>query len=297
VHAVLRECFEAVAPRADLKGVALRLALDANRFVSDGDPLRLRQVFNNLLSNAVKFTGRGGEIWLRSWDREHRLLVEVQDNGVGFEPSETERLFQSFEQLHRTQSAGGLGLGLALSKGLVELHGGSITASSRGPGLGARFLVELPLLAFPAESLATQEPKTAPTASSDVVPRRRILLVEDDEDTAEMMGELLNDRGFQVVLANSIERALTVDLNEVDAIVSDIGLPDGSGTELLARLDRTQDLPAIALSGYGMVSDIEASRAAGFDLHLTKPVDFETLVQALHGLLARRGGPDALAND
>ena len=151
-------------------------------------------------------------------------------------------------------------------------------------------MVELPNLAKEGEVEPAPPEKTPPTvATSDVAPRRRLLLVEDHVDTAEMMQELLEERGFSVVLADSIQAALAVDLSQIDAIVSDLGLPDGSGTELLMRLKPGPGVPAIALSGYGMPSDIEASRNAGFDRHFTKPIDLDKLVDALRALLAASG--------
>ncbi len=287
LHALVLECLEASGPTADLKRVTLSHTFDAAFHIVDGDPLRLGQVLSNLLSNALKFTPAGGAIRVQSWNRDGKLVVEVQDNGVGFEPSEAPRLFASFEQLDATKHQGGLGLGLAISKGLVELHGGTITAASAGRDQGARFLLELPALATPAGSEHEAEQVQAPAGGSGVVPRRRLLLVEPDEQVARQLQRQLEERGFVVVAAGSIQAASAEDMRQIDAVVSDLVLPDGDGAQLLAALPRGAELPTVALSGYDLLVDVEAAQAAGFELHFAKPVDVDKLVAALNAVFSR----------
>jgi hypothetical protein len=285
VHQTLREAIDLVRDDALLKGQVLRVELSAEHHHTHGDRLRLRQVFWNLLRNAIKFTPERGQIHVRSWNHPERLAIEVEDTGPGFDPAALPRLFDPFDQLDREpSSAGGLGLGLAISKGLIELHGGRITAHSRGQGCGSRFVVELDSLARPATNVeANVEPRPLMVAAPDAG-TPRILLVEDHVDTIEVMQTLLETQGYEVQTAASIEAARAVDLGQVDLIVSDLGLPDGTGTDLIRELQARERRPAIALSGFGMQADIRASKEAGFDLHLTKPVDFGQLLEAIRSL-------------
>ena len=282
VHGLLRDCLSMISPEFDRKGHQLDIRLDATLPCVHGDPLRLRQVFSNLLRNAAKFTPPAGIIRLRTWNRDEWLTADVEDTGIGFDPAVAARIFTPFDQLeeYRSQS-GGLGLGLAIAKGLVELHEGQIHACSRGPGRGARFTVELRTV--PTESVIHVTPSSRPPPG-EIPTLVRILLVEDHLDTAEMMSDLLRIEGFEVVHSDCIQSALTVDMNAVDLIVSDLALPDGTGLELLPQLRDRHAVPAIALSGFGMQSDIQSSKQAGFNQHLTKPVDFEKLLGAIRQL-------------
>jgi signal transduction histidine kinase/ActR/RegA family two-component response regulator len=284
VHAIVRDAVETLRGDAEAKGHELEVALEATKRHASADPLRLRQVFMNLLKNAVKFTPNGGSLRVRSWNEPNFVAVEVADNGIGIEPGHLPQLFEPFTQ-EETSVAGGLGLGLAIAKGLIALHDGRIQAQSDGIGQGSRFVIELPLL----DPATVYEERPAPHPSSRPPPRRgseqpRILLVEDHVDTASVLSELLQSNGYKVETAASLEEARQVDLAHVDVIVSDLGLPDGTGLELMRELRTRAQLPAIALSGFGMQSDLKASREAGFDLHLTKPVNIERLLEAIHRL-------------
>jgi PAS domain S-box-containing protein len=291
VHQTLREAIELLREDAARKGQALRVELSAEHHHTNGDRLRLRQVFWNLLRNAIKFTPNQGQIHVRSWNHAQRLAIEVDDTGPGIDPAALPRLFEPFDQLDREASpAGGLGLGLAISKGLIELHGGQIAAHSRGQGCGTRFVVELDVLARPTTNVeANVEPPRSVAAAGDGG-RPRILLVEDHVDTIEVMQLLLEAQGYDVQPAVSIEAARAVDLSQVDLIVSDLGLPDGTGTDLIRELQARDHRPAIALSGFGMQADLRASKEAGFDIHLTKPVDFGQLLDAIRSLSGPIGG-------
>ena len=250
------------------------------------DPPRLMQVFWNLFKNAVKFTPQGGALRVRSRRQAgpagEWLTVEVEDSGIGIAPDVLPRLFQGFEQGSRTitRQFGGLGLGLAISKTIVDLHGGRLTAASDGQGRGARFTVDLPVGELPAAMPATRPAPAAAAAPGSL----RILLVEDHADTAEAMADLLDVRGHRVTLAANVTAALTAAEaagGGFDLVISDLGLPDGSGQDLMRELRRRWALPGIALSGYGMEEDLRRSREAGFALHLTKPVNLQALEDAI----------------
>lgn len=290
LHTLLSDCVESFKADAETRSVRLIYAPEADQHVTWADPLRLRQVFTNLLKNALKATPAEGSITVRTWSSASRVAVEVEDTGVGFEPGEAARLFVPFDQLGRDlEAGGGLGLGLAISKGIVDLHEGALSAMSPGPGQGARFVVELALSVEQELPSAPRIPTEPPRASA-LVRRYRLLLVEDHDDTAEMMQELLESEGYAVERARSVAEALAVDISSIDAIISDLGLPDGSGHTLLKRFEKAPLPPAIALSGRGMQADLEASAAAGFELHLTKPVSFESLLESLSKVLSRAEG-------
>lgn len=288
LHTLLGHSIEIVRDEAASKPVHLTLDLGAANCAVIGDPTRLQQVFWNLLRNAVKFTPAGGHITIRTRESEggKTFVLQVSDTGLGFAAERAERLFLPFAQeaqdgQHRF---GGLGLGLAIARAIVDLHRGSIRAASDGPGKGATFTVELPCAeaqAAGAETSADQPP------SSSAAPRSRtILLVEDHEPTLAVMTKLLGRRGHTIVGAGSLAAARQeAEQRHFDVLVCDLGLPDGTGLDVLAQLRARQPhLRAIALSGYGMEEDLARSRAAGFLLHLVKPIDFDQLAQIIHDL-------------
>ena len=290
IHQVAREAAETLGDEAAKKKQSIHVELPAERHWANADPIRIRQVFLNLLRNAIKFTPDGGDIYITSWDAGARLTIEVEDTGIGLAPEAVAHLFEPFEQVDDSWSkrgtGGGLGLGLAISKGLVDLHGGHLFAGTGGRNQGARFAVQLETVPVEAASAPAEE-MTARVAIPDVAEandkrRQRILLVDDHPDTLEVMTELMAEMGFDVELARSVSSALAIDMARVDVIVSDIGLPDGTGLDLMRELRANgRRRPAIAVSGFGMEADVRASKEAGFDLHLTKPVDFEMLFDAI----------------
>jgi PAS domain S-box-containing protein len=247
----------------------------------NADVGRLQQVFWNLIKNAIKFTPHGGCVGIRfAPTPDGFVTAEVTDSGEGIEPEALGRIFDAFEQAepaHR-QQFGGLGLGLAISKALVEMHGGAIEADSAGKGKGATFRVRLPTVQPPVTSRRTIPSATHEPAGHPL----HILLVEDHGDTARIWKRLLERRGHDVQTAGDVETALSLASDELDLVISDLGLPDASGLDLIRRLhDRRPDLKGIALSGYGMESDVQRSLEAGFAEHLTKPVDPQTLQAAI----------------
>jgi two-component system CheB/CheR fusion protein len=272
----------------------VRLAAEDHRVWADAP--RLTQVFWNLLSNAVKFTPQGGSISVRSRVEPRPLgardlIVEISDTGIGIEPEVLPRIFEAFEQTDRriTRKFGGLGLGLAVSRAIVDLHGGRLSVASGGRGEGATFAVRLPLGGIQEDLdetgiwLSRPRPAAERTAAADR--SLRILLVEDHEDTAEAMADLLRMIGHEVAVARSVTTALdlaaTFPGDGIDLVLSDLGLPDGSGHDLMRELVRLYGWKGIALSGYGMEEDIRRSQEAGFARHLTKPVNLEALRAAI----------------
>jgi signal transduction histidine kinase/CheY-like chemotaxis protein len=245
-----------------------------------GDPVRLQQIFWNLLQNAVKFTPDGGRIETRTWnDPAGAIQISIADTGMGIEPEALPRLFDAFEQAEASvhRRFGGLGLGLAVCKSLVELHGGSIEAKSEGKGRGTVFTVTLPTSPAPDRAVHAALP-------AEVRPTRplRILLVEDHEDTLLVMANFLETAHHQVQSARDVTSALELaGRHEFDLVVSDLGLPDGSGLDLMRTLRERHGLKGVAVSGYGTAEDVAQSLAAGFVEHLTKPVYPAKLKEAI----------------
>jgi len=247
-----------------------------------GDASRLMQIFWNLLRNAVKFTAEGGTIRIRTWNDGSELVVEVMDTGVGIEPGSLPHIFEAFSQ--GAPARGGLGLGLSISKAVADLHGGRITAVSPGYGQGATFRVHLPAGGWPAQAEpAPPKPLEAPARGP-----LRLLLVEDHSDTAEAMAELLRSLGHEVRVAMTVAAGLEAAAAEmgsgagIDLLISDLGLPDGTGMDLMRELGSRYGLRGIALSGYGSEDDVRRSLEAGFSRHLTKPVNFKALAAIIH---------------
>ena len=290
-HRLVLEALEICRPGIDESGLRVEVALGADRHHVEADAARLQQVIWNLIKNAVKFTPGGGSIAIRTRDEGGRLVVEVADTGVGIDPETLPRIFDAFEQgcTSVTQQFGGLGLGLAISRSLARAHGGRLLAASAGKGRGATFTLELP---------AVDAPSAAPVAKSPVVGEGRpggplrILLVEDNVDSLRVMARLLGRRGHSVATAEGVEAALRVvdERGEFDLLISDLGLPDGTGLDLMRRLRAAGGPPGIALSGFGMDDDLRRSREAGFVEHLTKPVDFPKLEAAI-GRIASKPDP------
>jgi CheY-like chemotaxis protein len=288
VHALLHQTLGIC--RSDLQGKRSRLELDlaAKEAHVSADSARLQQVFWNLIKNAVKFTGEGGRLAIRTRNgpgpesgpdgRGRSLLtIEVADSGIGIEPELLPRIFDVFEQGEAgvNRRHGGLGLGLAISRSIAEAHGGTLTVASPGKGQGATFTLAMETVR-PRPTLPGV-PAANPDAAT-LARRLRILLVEDDQNTRRVMARLLKQRGFEVSTAATLADAIhTSESYPFDLLISDIGLPDGTGHDLIRSLRARRRVKGIALSGFGMDSDIARSRAAGFDAHLTKPVNFNYL--------------------
>ncbi|HEX7180463.1 MAG TPA: ATP-binding protein [Thermoanaerobaculia bacterium] len=283
VHALVRHAVEVYcASQAHRKKIRCSLRDEALERHVWADPVRLQQVLWNLVQNAVKFTPDGGTVEVRTWNPgPGRLAIEVADSGIGIEPDVLPRLFDAYEQGRRALARrfGGLGMGLALCKHLVELHQGTLTASSAGPGKGATFTLEFSVV-LPQSAKVEAILDTRP----DGPLRRplRILLVEDHEDTLHVMAELLELSRHEVARAASMASALRLAASRpFDLLVSDLGLPDGSGLDLMRRVRELYGMKGIAVSGFGTAEDIQLSREAGFLEHLVKPVYPSKLKEAI----------------
>lgn len=289
VHAVVQAAFETCAPVEAGKQIEFCRNLRATRHLVQGDATRLQQVLWNLLNNAIKFTPTGGKVSAITADIPGTdwIRIQVVDTGRGIDEASLNQIFRAFEQgeISARPEFGGLGLGLAISKHIVEAHRGEIFATSDGRDCGATFTVDLPL-ASPVASLAPSD-AGRPTPGVPIATNLRILLVDDHPDTLMVMHKLLSRRGHHVFSAASAADALAIAEKEtLDLLISDIGLPDLSGLDLMTRIRKKQALTGIALSGYGAEADRDRSRAAGFSGHLTKPVDIAAL-EALLGTVKR----------
>jgi signal transduction histidine kinase len=289
VHECLEQVLDICGRDLLAKKIRVTTELAARRHLVLADPARLQQVLWNLMKNAVKFNAEGGQVHVRTEDGpDGTVRIRIADTGVGIEPEVLPQIFDAFEQGGKdvTRLFGGLGLGLAISKALVDLHGGTITASSAGRDQGAIFTLSL--------DAAPQgvRPVRAPAAGADARPGSglRILLVEDHADTREAIAELLRLYGHDIETAESVATALAAiggvgggSSCPFDLVISDLGLPDGSGLDLMRDIHARcgPEVKAICLSGYGMEEDMRQSREAGFLAHLTKPVSLQELEAVL----------------
>jgi len=290
-HAILQNAIANVQDEIKQKQITLTLKLTASAHTVFADAVRLQQIFWNLLKNAAKFTPVSGQITVETATTDAgRLVIKVIDTGIGMKPEEITRIFNVFSQGDHARNGahryGGLGLGLAISQRLAEFHFGNIRAISDGPAKGSTFIVELPL-AKPAErngnsrsdaDFSLDQPCPPPAKLAGM----RILLVEDHEPTRTALTDLLTRRAYEVLVAASIAEARTLaDKQHFDLLISDIGLPDGSGHDLMAEFRIRGSVTGIALTGYGMEHDVALSERAGFIAHLTKPVHVHSLDAAL----------------
>lgn len=279
---LLRGMADLFRDEAAAQGIQILYAPPASPVIVQADPARLQQVFWNLLKNAIKFTQKAGVIRITLLPpRRGKVTVEVSDTGIGIHQEALKRIFNAFDQGDNEpgEMRGGLGLGLAIASSLAQRHGGTLNVHSEGLGRGATFAVTLDYAGDTQEGAGDVATPVATGARRAPV---RILLVEDNEDTAEAMQFLLSELGFIVKVAVSVADARKALATQTfDALVSDMGLPDGDGIDVLRMFDRSGGKPAIALTGYGMESDVQRCLKAGFDQHLTKPLDIDRLLTLL----------------
>ncbi len=275
VHRLLRDTIQIVGKDVEEKEIRLVMKLEARRHHIKADPVRIQQVLWNLINNAVKFTKEGGRITIKTLNTGQRLVLQITDTGIGIEPEQQRRIFKAFDQGEPsiTRQFGGLGLGLTISKTLLDLHKGSISVSSKGKNRGATFKITLDSVSAPRSAFPS------PNGSGSGTSRGlHVLIVDDHADTRRILSRLLTKCGHDVATVDSARGALKfLDNERFDALISDIGLPDISGYELVREAKRRQPLSGIALSGFGTEEDVRRSMEAGFDYHLTKPVNFQTL--------------------
>jgi CheY-like chemotaxis protein/nitrogen-specific signal transduction histidine kinase len=285
LHEVIEDIASICREDVAAKSHCLVLAMAAESRLVEGDPARLRQILWNLVKNAVKFTPPGGIITISTGNlpgdqKPPRVQVKVTDSGIGIPPDSLGRIFQAFEQgeADTARHFGGLGLGLAITRALVELHNGTVIAESDGPGKGSAFTLELSTISETGRRRSASEPQPG-TGTRPL----RILLVEDHADTLHVMRQLLTQMGHHVTTAGSVteaRRRLEVEVPEL--LLSDLGLPDGSGRDVMRYAREVGVTRGIALSGYGMEEDLRRSLDAGFIEHLTKPVDVRSLREVLN---------------
>jgi CheY-like chemotaxis protein len=270
---------------ANAKQLRVRFDLQATDFQVMADPAKFQQIIWNLFKNAIKFTGENGGITISSANHlPHILTLAVTDTGIGIEPEIMARIFNPFEQGERSfqRRFGGLGLGLTISKSLAQAHGASLIAKSDGLNQGAKFLLTMKTAELDqVEKPRRAEPQAAPRPL-------RILLVDDHADTCAALERLLKLRGHTVTAAHDMRAALAAagDDDSFDLLISDVGLPDGNGMDLLRVLRSRRPIRGIAISGFGMDADIGKSLEAGFGEHLVKPVKLEKLEAAIARVMA-----------
>ena len=288
--AIVHSALESIGPLIERAGHTLELALPPEPVYLDADPVRLSQVFCNLLNNAAKYTERGGKIVLSAARREREVEVSVRDTGIGIPPHMLPRVFDMFTQVDGSmeKSHGGLGIGLTIVKRLVELHGGSVQARSEGAGRGSEFAVRLPLIEPGTPRLAGAPAAAAPSAPA----ARRILIVDDNADSAMSLALLLQALGHEVHTAADGPGALkAAEARRPELVLLDIGMPGMNGYDACRQLRAqpwARGATLVALSGWGQDEHKARARAAGFDHYLVKPVDLEALRRLLGALPERR---------
>lgn len=282
VEDLLRNALDICRSDVEAKGLDLKIEFGAKESYVKGDPARLQQVFWNVVKNAVKFT-EAGSLQVETRNRaDDAVEVVVSDTGIGIEPRLLSRVFQPFEQVERGKN-GGLGLGLAISKSLVDLHGGQITVASEGKGQGATVTITLPTVEDRPENKDTRK-----SPGPEEARKLRILLLEDHVDTNESLTLLLEMQGHTVTQAFDVATAVgQAREKDFDLLLSDLGLPDGTPEAVMKEVARRNDTPGVALTGFGMDKDVERTRGYGFSYHLVKPVDVGRLEEILLECAAR----------
>jgi PAS domain S-box-containing protein len=298
-HTFIDPAVEAVRPAAEAKGVRLQKVIDTGMETVMGDPARLQQVVWNLLTNAIKFTPRGGRVQVRLERANSQVEIAVTDTGAGIDPEFLPHVFERFRQADQksTRQHGGLGLGLAIVRHLMELHGGTVRADSGGEGAGATFTVTLPVAAVHRSDDAEERvhPAARDMRPSHGCPERldglRVLVVDDEPDAREMLSVGLGQCGAKVTTASSAREALeAVAGGKFDAMISDIGMPGEDGYELIRRVRALPSggrIPAVALTAYARTEDRLRALRAGFEMHVSKPVELTELVVVIANLVRR----------
>jgi PAS domain S-box-containing protein len=302
---IINAAIDAVRPAAEAKGIDMRIRLDRSASPIAGDPDRLQQIIWNLLSNAIKFTPSGGRVEVALERAEACAQVVVTDTGQGITPEFLPHVFERFSQSDSTytRTHGGLGLGLAIVRHLVEMHGGTVHAESRGQGQGARFTVKLPLAEFQAADLTEQRDAAPAEAAAncnleahdfqyDSLDGVRVLLVDDEPDTLEILSIFLSQSGAEVKTCSSAADCLkTLEQWKPHVLVSDIGMPEEDGLMLIGKVKAREPeyghIPSVALTAYAGVEDRQRALAAGYQVHLPKPVEPTDLIEVIASLTGR----------
>ncbi|PYL43719.1 MAG: diguanylate cyclase, partial [Verrucomicrobia bacterium] len=291
IHQILQRAYEICREEIQAKNLEVEFQLRAARTHVEGDPARLQQVFWNLIKNSVKFTPEKGRITIQTLNpASDKIEARIIDTGIGIEQEKIDKIFNAFEQgqAEITRRFGGLGLGLAISKALIDAQGGKIRVQSAGKDKGATFSVELNTVLTPIGGDGERQDQQVDREQEPAISRhQRVLLVDDHHDTCIGMKRMLERHGYEITVAHSAEQAVEkIRSEDYDLLISDIGLPDRSGYELMREVRLNKDLPGIALSGFGSEQDINQAREAGFSEHLTKPINFERLEKTIQNLLS-----------
>jgi signal transduction histidine kinase/CheY-like chemotaxis protein len=282
LSSIIDTAVETARPTIDAKRHVLSVEIPAEPIQFTADPLRVAQVLSNLLTNAAKYTDPEGQIRLIARCEADSVIIRVADSGIGISAAALPRVFNMFSQVHSTtdRSEGGLGIGLALAQGLIELHGGTIEANSEGLGCGSEFTVRLPRRTTQAPVITPDRPTAVPGTA-----RRRILIADDNRDSAETLAALLRMEGHEVTSVHDGPVALSAFIDvKPDVALLDIGMPGLTGYEVARKMRQSASgasLTLIAITGWGQDIDKERAYAAGFDHHLTKPVDPHRLAELL----------------
>jgi CheY-like chemotaxis protein len=290
---VVATAVETSASLIDHAGHRLTVEMPSQPLPMHADPTRIAQVVSNLLNNAAKYTPEGGRIALKGRVEGHEAVISVTDTGVGLEPEALAKVFEMFAQVPGTgKPQGGLGIGLSLVKSLVGLHGGSVSATSPGPGQGSTFTVRLPLTE--GNDMSTD---SIPASTSSTPGQLQVLVVDDNTDAAESLGVLLDIEGHAAHIAHTGAEALQVaQAQPLDVVFLDIGLPDMTGYDVAKRmrmLPGMQKTLLVALTGWGTQDDRQRTRDAGFDRHLTKPAELPAVEELLRAAAAAKNAATA----
>jgi PAS domain S-box-containing protein len=302
IEHIFHAAVDVIRPSAEAKGIVLNEAVEAPDGVVLGDANRLQQAIWNLLSNAVKFTAEGGRIEARLGRAESQIEVTVQDSGIGIDPRFLPHVFDRFRQADAssTREYGGLGIGLAIVRHIVEMHGGGVSASSPGKGQGATFKIRLPLISASrlAPRSAPRDEAAAPAAAEEQqilenghrLDGVRVLVVEDNLDTLDMLKFIFSESGAEVITATSVDEALdALERFRPDALISDIAMPDRDGYDLIREIrsrepERGGKIPAVAVTAYARAEDRVRVLAAGFQMHIAKPIAPDELIAVVASL-------------
>jgi signal transduction histidine kinase/CheY-like chemotaxis protein len=280
IATVIQAAIDNCRSEFDAAGHELLVEVPSSPMTVHGDPIRLTQIFTNLIANAAKYTADGGRIRVSARLIRDRVVVSIRDSGIGIPPHQLVSVFDMFTQVDRSnrRAQGGLGIGLTLVKSLVTMHGGRVEARSAGLGAGSEFVVELPVVSAPA----TETPDRAP---ANAFPTRRVLVVDDNVDAAQTLGQLLSALGASVKVAYGGQDAMAaLETFDPQVVLLDIGMPELDGYEVARRIrasDRHRHVVIIALTGWGQEHDRRQTRAAGFDHHVVKPPDIDALRELL----------------
>jgi hypothetical protein len=296
IEAVVAAALDSIKPAADAKSIQVATHIPETLPTVLGDAARLQQVVWNLLSNAVKFTAKGGHVDVTAQTSGDDVVVSVKDDGVGIAPDFVPHVFDPFSQedARITRARGGLGLGLAITRQLVELHGGRIEVASEGEGRGTTFTVKLPRRA--RQSIAPRAETHTPRPDMPALRGLRVLVVDDERDARDLVQTILSDCGCEVTLASSVDEALRLlDERVPDVVLADISMPNRDGYDFIRELrsrpkERGGELPAAALTAYARAEDRNRMIAAGYSMHIPKPIDPAELAGVVASLTQFRAG-------